>query len=127
MILKTYARVFTTNMNASLSVLAKLVGREPDLRQMFGNLEVALIGDFCIIAGPKAAITPLFGGIGPVIVDDLQTTKTSIEVAGAEITMPVTEQVTGWNMYSRNSDGVLVEWLQFKPELWERIRLAQSV
>jgi hypothetical protein len=121
MILKTYARAFTTNLDASLAVLKQLLGQEPDVRLEFGDLVVVLIGDFCLIAGPTDSISPLFGRVGPVIVDDLVATRTALLQAGAEISMPITAQVTGQNMYSRNADGLLIEWLQFKPELWKRI------
>jgi len=70
MILKTYSRIFTSDVNATLAVLRQLVGREPELREPFQDMEVLTIGDFCVVAGPAQSIIPFIGAVGPVVVDD---------------------------------------------------------
>lgn len=60
-ILKTYARVFINDMDGSLKVLRELVGRDPDLRDPFGELEISAIGDFCVVAGTDEALKRYLG------------------------------------------------------------------
>ncbi|MHC5897330.1 alpha/beta fold hydrolase [Nostoc sp.] len=126
MILKTYSRIFTDNLDGSLDLLKKLVGREPDFRVPFRDMEVVTIGDFCILAGPADSIKPFLGAVGPVIVDDLAQTQAALEKAGAEIIAPITEGPTGWNIFSRNPDGIVIEWVQWRPDIWERVKNASN-
>ena len=57
--LKTYARVVTGDMESTLTILRALTAKEVDLRFAAGEVEIAAIGDFCIVAAPpgNAAIT----------------------------------------------------------------------
>jgi uncharacterized glyoxalase superfamily protein PhnB len=126
MILKTYSRIFTDNLDASLDVLKKLVGREPELRVRFLDMEVLTIGDFCIISRPRESMKPFLGSIGSVIVDDLERTQTALAEGGAEIVVPITEAPTGRMMYSRTADGITIEWVQWRPDIWEQVRAASS-
>lgn len=127
MILKTYSRIFTDNLNASLDLLKQLVGREPELRIQFQDMEVLTIGDFSILAGPTESIKPFLGTVGPVIVDDLEQTQTILQQGGAEIVTPITEAPTAWSLFTRNPDGVVIEWVQWRPDIWEQVRAASSV
>ena len=126
MILKTYSRIFTSDVDATLAVLRQLIGREPELREPFQDMEVLTIGDFCVVAGPAESIKPFLGAVGPVIVDDLATTKVVIEGCGAEIVSPITEVMTGHNMFARTQDGVVTEYVQWRPEIWKKVRTASS-
>ena len=124
MILKTYSRIFTSDVNATLTVLRRLIGREPELREPFQDMEVLTIGDFCILAGPAESIKPFLGAVGPVVVDDLAATKAAIEACGVEIISPITTVMTGQNMFCRTSDGVVTEYVQWTPATWEKVQAA---
>jgi hypothetical protein len=126
MLLKTYSRIFTENLDASLNLLKKLVGREPELRFLFRDMEVITIGDFCILAGPTDSIKPFLGAVEPIIVDDLEETQTVLKEVDAKITAPITEVPTGWNLFSRTSDGVVIEWVQWRPDIWEHVNAGSS-
>ncbi len=95
MILKTYSRIFTEDLDASLAVLKPLVGRDPEMRVQFKDMEVATLGGFCFLAGPADSIKPFLGAVGPVIVDDIKATQVDLEKTGAQITQPITEGPTG--------------------------------
>lgn len=125
MILKTYSRIFTTDVDATLAVLCPLVGRGPELRLPFHDMEVLTVGDFCILAGPAESIKPFLGFVGPVIVDDIVATEELVKRSGAEIMMPVSDAITGKMMFSKTSDGVVVEYVQWTPEIWEQVRTAE--
>jgi hypothetical protein len=126
MILKTYSRIFTSNLEATLAPLRKLVGREPELRVPFLDMEVLTIGDFCIVAGPAESIKPFLGAVGPAIVDDIEATRATLVAAGAEIVQPIQDAPTGPNMFSRTSDGVVMEWVQWRPDVWEQVNAASA-
>jgi len=128
MILKTYTRIITSDLDASLKPLKLLVGRDPDLRIPLPDIGVELvaIGDFFIIAGAADAIASFHNVLGPVIVDDLEATQTLLEQGGAEITAPSREVSTGRLMFSRHPDGTVIEWLEWRSDIWKQVRAASS-
>lgn len=74
MILRTYARVFTSTPDVTVFFLERLVGRPADLRFTFGDLRLAAVGDFLVLGGRDEALLPFRAGVGPVVVDDLTAT-----------------------------------------------------
>jgi hypothetical protein len=92
-----------------LELLKKLVGREPELRFPFQDMEVLTIGDFCILAGPADSIKPFLGAVEPMIVDNLEDRQAVLIETGAKIISPITEVLTGWNLFSCTPDGVVIE------------------
>ncbi|MBF6049180.1 VOC family protein [Streptomyces sp. NRRL B-1677] len=121
MILKTYSRVLTPNMDAALAVLGELVGAEPDLRVRFRRFDIAFTGGFCVLSGPQEAMDRYRGTVGPVIVDDLDETRETVLRHGAELTMPPFEGPAGMVFLARHPDNVEYEYLQFTPELGEAV------
>ena len=126
MILKTYSRIFTTELDATLQVLEPIVGHKAELRFPFLDMEVATLGDFCFLAGPAASMQPFLGAVGPILVDDLQAAQAQLERAGAQIVQPRTAVPTGWNLFTRDSQGVTIEWVQWTPEIWQQVREASQ-
>jgi hypothetical protein len=120
-ILKTYARLWVRDLDESLPTLRAIVGRDEDLRFAFGDVELAAIGDFLVIAGTPEALEPLRDGVGPVIVERLDDALSTLAEIGAEIIEPVAESATGRFLYARHPDGSKVEYVEWKPELVDRI------
>ncbi len=123
MILKTYARVVTGDMESTLTTLCSLTGRNLDLRFTAGEIEIAAVGDFCIIAAPTEKHGALREVVGPVVVDDLLRTRTDLLKHGAVIVQDSFDAPTGTVLYARNIDGVIVEWLQLSPEYLQKTML----
>ena len=121
MILKTYTRVFTTDLEETLRVLRELHVGEPHLRFRFDPWELVGIGDVLVVAGTEEALAPIRGSLGPWIVSDIDETRRSLVEAGAEITREIAEVPTGRMMYARHPDGAVVEYVEFNAELVERI------
>ncbi len=96
------------------------------MRVQFLDMEVATLGGFCFLAGPTDSIKPFLGAVGPIIVDDIKATKAELEKVGAEITRAITEGPTGWNIFSRSPDGVVIEWVEWKPEIWKQVNAASK-
>ncbi len=120
MILKTYARMFSSNCDATLSMLERLHGRKPHIRFRFGDWELGGIGDMLVVAGTKEALAPIRDTHGPVIVHDIQAVQAELLAQGAVITTPLTDVPTGRMLYARHADGLHVEYVQWTDELVER-------
>ena len=121
MILKTYTRIFTTDGEKTLRVLRQLHAGEPHLHFRFDPWELTGIGDMLVVAGTDAALAPIRGSLGPWIVSDLDGARRTLVEAGAEITRDITPVPTGRMMYARHPDGSLVEYVEWTPELVERL------
>ncbi len=121
MILKTYARVVTDNVESTLALLLVLTGKEPDVRFTFGDTEIVAIGDFCIISAPPEKMAALREIAGPVLVDNLEQTQVLLLQQGATITVPPKQAPTGSIMYAQSREGILFEFLQYTTELMRRV------
>ncbi|WP_434741545.1 hypothetical protein [Micromonospora sp. SH-82] len=120
-ILKTYARLWVDDLDASLPLLRSLVGTEPDLRFGFDAVELAAIGDFLVIAGPPAERARYANASATVVVDDLDRVVAEVTARGGEITTPEAASPTGRFLYARHPGGAEVEYVQWTPELVDRI------
>jgi hypothetical protein len=126
MILKTYSRIFTSNIAVTLAPLRRLVSREPEIRVAFLDMEVLTIGGFCIVSVPAESIQPFLGAVGPAIVEDIEATRDAHVAAGAAIVQPIQDAPTGPNMFSRTSDVVVIEWFQWRADVWEQLNVASA-
>ncbi|MBB0245167.1 VOC family protein [Streptomyces alkaliphilus] len=120
-VLKTYARLWVDDLDASLPSLRTLVGGEPDLRFAFDAIELAAIGDFLVIAGPPRERARYGHASATVIVDDLDAVVAGLTTAGGEITTPEATGPTGRYLYVRHAGGAEVEYVEWVPELVDRI------
>ncbi|GEM32913.1 hypothetical protein NN3_39200 [Nocardia neocaledoniensis NBRC 108232] len=114
-ILKTYARLFVTDLDRALPLYERLVGTPADLRFRFERADIAAVGDFLVIAGPPDAVSDYRDTIGPVIVDDLDAAQQFVTGIGGEITHGPIVSATGRVVYARHPDGVHVEYVEWAP------------
>lgn len=121
MILKTYTRVFTTDLEGSLAVLRKLHAGEPHLRLRYDPWELVGIGDVLVVGGSEEALAPIRGSLGPWVVSDIEETRQALVDSGAEVTREISPVPTGRMMYVRHPDGAVVEYVQWTPELVEQL------
>ena len=120
-ILKTYARMFVRSLDESLPFLEQLVGKPTDLRFSFAAIELAAVGDLLVIASAPEDITQYRRVVGPFIVASMEETEAFLAGIGARITQPRREVPTGLGLWATHPDGTEVEYVQWKPELVERI------
>ncbi|MFC7331523.1 VOC family protein [Marinactinospora rubrisoli] len=120
-ILKTYARVWTEDLDQALPLLQELTDAQPDLRLSFHAVELAMLGDLLVIAGPADERAKYAHASATVVVDDLDDTKTTLEAAGAAITTPITAGPTGRFLYARHADGAEIEYVEWTAELRQRL------
>lgn len=120
-ILKTYARMFVNTLDESLPFLEQIVGRPADLRFAFGQSEIAAIGDVLVIAGPPEETDQFRNVTGPFVVSDIVEMEALLKGSGAVITQPAMSVPTGEALWATHADGAKVEYVQWHPELVERI------
>ncbi|MFH8635266.1 VOC family protein [Streptomyces lydicus] len=120
-ILKTYARLWTENLDRALPLLEQLTGAQVDLRLTFHAVELAVLGDFLVIAGPADERAKYAHASATVIVEDLDDLRTTLKAAGATLTTPATAGPTGRFLYARHVDGAEIEYVEWTPELRRRL------
>ncbi|WP_030985588.1 hypothetical protein [Streptomyces sp. NRRL S-1813] len=120
-ILKTYARLWTDDLDRALPLLAELTGAEPDLRLAFHSVELAAIGDFLVIAGPAEERAKYAHASATVVVEDLDALALTLKAADATVTTPTTSGPTGRFLYARHADGAEVEYVEWTPEVIRRV------
>ncbi|MBK0373553.1 VOC family protein [Streptomyces californicus] len=120
-ILKTYARLWSDDLDRALPLLEELTGEQPHLRMAFEEVALAAIGDFLVIAGPAEERARYGHGSATVVVDDLDSLLTTLASAGAVITTPAAPGPTGRFLYARHADGTEIEYVEWTPELVRRI------
>ena len=123
MVLKTYMRIFTENIEQSLRLLVDLTGKQPDLRFSMPQqgLEILAIGDFCLVAGVPDVIDPIRSLQGPLVVDDLDAVTDTLLQHGCVITKSEDVSPSGRYLFARHADGLHVEYVQWNQELVDRI------
>ena len=124
MILKTYTRVLTTDIEATVATLKAVHGTEPHFRFDYDPLTLVGIGDVLAIGGTDAALEPIRGSFGPWIVEDIDAAKGMLLANGASVEQDVKDITNGRMMYMRHADGSVVEYVEWTPELVERHILA---
>jgi hypothetical protein len=120
MILKTYTRMFTTDLESTVATLEAVHGKAPHLRLEYDPLTLVGIGDVLVIGGTDAALEPIRGTYGPWIVENIEEAKRTLLANGASVLRDIRDIPTGRMMYMKHADGSVVEYVQWKPELVER-------
>ncbi|MFB7228163.1 VOC family protein [Streptomyces fimicarius] len=120
-ILKTYARLWTDDLDQALPLLEELTGERPHLRLAFHEIGLAAIGNFLVIAGPAEERAQYGHASATVVVDDLDALQATLKSADATITTPETAGPTGRFLYARHADGAEIEYVEWTPELIRRI------
>ena len=121
MILKTYARVFTNDAEKTLAAFQAINGGEPHVRLEFKGWHLIGIGDVFIVGGTDEALAPIRGSHGPLVIDDADETMATLKRLGSTITVPMYDAPTGRGFYARHPDGTEVEYVEWKPELVEKL------
>jgi hypothetical protein len=124
MILKTYTRMFTTDLEATVATLKAVHGTEPHLWLDYHPLFLVGIGDVLVIGGTDEVLTPIRGTFGPWIVEDIDDAKAELLANGASVMRDIDDIPTGRMMYMKHADGSVVEYVQWAPDLVEKNILA---
>ncbi|GAB3961564.1 VOC family protein [Actinoallomurus acanthiterrae] len=118
-VLATLARLYVDDLDTALPALTELTGQRPGLRFAYGELELATVGGFLLIAGTPEALAPYRATQSTVLVDDLDAARELAGRHGAEVLSGPQQVPTGRNMTVRHKGGAIIEYVEHSPEAAE--------
>ncbi|MEW2087541.1 hypothetical protein [Streptomyces sp. NPDC005283] len=110
--LATLARLYVDDLDRALPALRDLTGQESGRRFAHGDVEVASIGGFLLVAGTDEALAPFRDVQSTVLVDDLDGVQALLDTRGGEILSGPNQAPTGRNAIVRHPGGVVVEYVE---------------
>jgi hypothetical protein len=119
-VLRVYARLWVDDLDQALSGLRELVGEEPDIYFTFDNVKAAAIGRFLVIDVPPEERAK-YPATATVVVSNLDEISRLVMARGGRITVPETTSETGRFLYARHLDGAEIEYVEWTPDLVQRI------
>jgi hypothetical protein len=120
-ILRTYARVCTTDLDSALASLGTTTGEPVTSRFSLPNgLELATLGRVLVVAGDEETLSPYRATAATLLVDDLDACQALLDEAGAELVRGPQAVPTGRNLTARLPGGVQLEYVEWSDAQWER-------
>lgn len=121
-VFRTYARVYTAQLDTLLSVLPDLIGERVETRfSMPNGLELATVGRVLIVAGEEQTLAPVRETQATLIIDDLDECQAVLSAAKAQIVRGPHDVPTGRNLTARLADGIQVEYVEWNRAQWEQM------
>ncbi|MER5542449.1 hypothetical protein ABT072_08315 [Streptomyces sp. NPDC002589] len=110
--LVTLARLYVTDLDEALPALRELTGQDVRTRFSYGEVELASIGGFLLVAGSEQALAPFRDVQSTVLVDTLDGLHTLLAEHGGELLDGPNEVPTGRNATVRHPGGVVLEYVE---------------
>ncbi|GAA2144076.1 VOC family protein [Actinomadura napierensis] len=110
--LSTLARLYVDDLDRALPTICDLTGREPSARFSYGDVELAAVGGFLLVAGTEEALAPYRDVQSTVLVDDLDAVPNLVKRHGGEITSGPNQVPTGRNLTARHPGGAIIEYVE---------------
>ncbi|WP_433254510.1 VOC family protein [Streptosporangium sp. CA-135522] len=120
-VLTTYARLYVDDLDTALPSLTELTGADPQWREGFGDLELAGISRFLLVAGTPEALAPYRDTQGTAVVADIDEVEHVLKSHGAEIVGGPLDAPNGRGLTARHRGGAVIEYVQWHDELRERV------
>ena len=113
-IIKTFIRVYVTELDSALSFYEDLLGTKAEMRFAYPqvNLELASVGDILLIAGCEENLKTFQDTKGTFLVDSVEEFKHHLQSSGAKIVRGPNDVATGKNMTVKHPDGTIFEYVQ---------------
>jgi predicted enzyme related to lactoylglutathione lyase len=106
------ARVFVDSIERALPLYERLAGTATSARFSFGEVELAWIGPFLLLAGPATELDRYRDRVASLIVDDIAQVATWVTHAGGQVIEGPAPAPNGARMIARHPDGAIFEYLQ---------------
>ena len=119
MILKTYTRILTTDLESTVATFKAVHGTDPHFKLDFYLWTLVGIGDVLAVGGTDETLKPIRGSHEPWIVQDIDDIKRKLLLNGASVVRDVQDVPTGRMMYMKHAGGSVVEHVQWTTELAE--------
>ncbi|WBO68019.1 VOC family protein [Streptomyces camelliae] len=110
--LATLARLYVADLDEALPALRALTGQDVRTRFFHGEVEVASIGGFLLVAGTEQALAPFRRVQSTVLVDDLDGLRSLLAEHGGEILDGPNKVPTGRNATVRHPGGAVLEYVE---------------
>jgi hypothetical protein len=121
-IFRTYARVYTTDLNAVLAPLSTATDEPITSRfRMPNGLELAAVGQVLVVAGDERTLEPYTATAATLIVDDLDECQVRLNQTGAQMVRGPQAVPTGRNLTAKLPGGVQLEYVEWDEAQWERV------
>jgi hypothetical protein len=118
-VLRTYARVYATDLDAVVPALTRMTGQPVEDRFGLPNgLELATVGRVLVVAGPEETLAPFRATQATLIVDDLDDCRATLIAEGARIIRGPQRVPTGRNLTAVLTGGVQLEYVEWSPARW---------
>lgn len=120
--LATFARVCTTDLDATLAALAASGISEVRLR--FGHasgLQLVLVADVLVLAGAEQVIEPFRATALTIIVDDLDAALDAAGASNARVVRAPAQQSVGRNVTVAFPEGPLLEYVEWNEQTREAV------
>jgi hypothetical protein len=119
-----FARVYVSDIDEGIALFADDATRQLRLRMSRpSGLEVALVGDVLILAGPSDVVDAVRSTDVTVIVDDLDAAIAEATRAGGTVVRDETRDSAGRNIKFSYPCGVEIEHVEWSPDLRTRAGL----
>lgn len=113
-VLATFARVCVSDLDAALAAFAAAGVDGVRLRFRHGSgLELALVGDVLVLAGPDEVLAPFRATDVTIVVDDVEVAVRDALRGGAEVVREVALQPVGRNATVAFPAGPVVEFVEW--------------
>jgi len=120
-IFRTYARVYTADLDAAVTALTAVTGEPVEGRFAIPDgPELAIVGRTLVVAGDERTLAPYRATAVTQIVDDLDTCLERLHATGARIVRGPQAVPTGRNVTARLPGDVQVEYVEWDDAQWER-------
>ncbi|MDO9410645.1 hypothetical protein [Patulibacter sp.] len=120
--LATFARVYVSDLEPALGLFTDAGAPEPRLRFSHASgLELALVGDVLVLAGPEEVLAGFRETQVTSVVDDLDVALDRARGLGAEVLRGPAAQETGRNATVRMPFGAVVEYVEWSAEVRARL------
>jgi hypothetical protein len=114
--LASFARVYVSDIDEGIAIFQRSPQEQPRLRFSHSSgLELALVGDVLILAGPAHLLDAFRATQVTVIVDDLDTALQRARSQNGSVLRGPATQPTGRNATVRYRSGAIVEYVEWSP------------
>jgi|SRR5882757_3272619 len=113
-VLATFARLYVADLSPAIDALA--ASGVTGVRLRFGHaagLQLALVGEVLVLAGPDDVLAPFRATDLTVIVDDLDDAIAVARRGGGQVRREPAEQATGRNVTMSFAAGPVIEYVEW--------------
>lgn len=123
-IVASFARVYVSDIDEGIALFQRTSDERPRLRFSHSSgLEVALVGDVLILAGPDDVLSGFRNTQVTLLVDDLDHALADADARRGTLVQRPAEQPTGRNATVGYPNGAVVEYVEWSPGIRAEVGL----